>query len=202
LASLNLAIIGFPQFAVSAPGPVSIALWNRTSNVASSIAFYDVTSAGGELIVQHDYIQLRCYDNPGLQEMQITLTPLADCEFDVRGKNAAGVTRGHYACRSVPGVDGTLGIGATSTGGIITSLGSAGAQMVWLEVPTGTVDGINDTFTLNNPPDAGKIMLFVDGTLQREGAGNDFTVAADVITFEPTSIPVAGASLLATYQYT
>lgn len=70
----------------------------------------------------------------------------------------------------------------------------------WLETPGGTIDGVNDTFTLAKTP-VGKIMLFSNGVLQDPGSGNDYQLSGVTITFEPGSIPQTGDKLLVTYRY-
>jgi hypothetical protein len=58
------------------------------------------------------------------------------------------------------------------------------------QVPTGTINGSNPTFTLSGSPSV--IMLFKNGQLMLQGAGNDFTLSTNTITYVTASIPVAG----------
>ncbi len=75
-------------------------------------------------------------------------------------------------------------------------------KMNWNETPGGVVDGVNAVFTLvSTPSPAGALMLFVNGVLQRAGAGNDFTLSGSTVTFEAGAIPQTGDILLATYGY-
>ena len=57
------------------------------------------------------------------------------------------------------------------------------------ETPSGAVDGTNTTFTLANAPIAGTEHLYFNGLLLESGTGNDYTIAAGVITmlFAPQS---------------
>lgn len=59
-------------------------------------------------------------------------------------------------------------------------------------VPTGTKDGVNDTFTipLSNPQ---AIMLLRNGLVMKEGVG--FNVVGNTVVFEPGYIPLAGTEL-------
>jgi hypothetical protein len=65
------------------------------------------------------------------------------------------------------------------------------------EVPTGLVDGTNDEFELADEPIAGTEQVFLNGLLQRPGAGNDYTIAGATITFEDA--PLSGDIILVSY---
>lgn len=66
------------------------------------------------------------------------------------------------------------------------------------ETPSGTIDGINVTFTLAHTPTAGTVRLFLNGARQQAGGG-DYTISGATITFN--SAPPTGSILLADYQY-
>lgn len=67
------------------------------------------------------------------------------------------------------------------------------------EVPSGTVNGSNTTFTLaNTPPNAATLNLYLDGVHLLQGAGNDYTISGATITM--LTAPALGQSLLATYS--
>lgn len=69
------------------------------------------------------------------------------------------------------------------------------------EVPAGTVDGVNDTFTVaTTPSPAGSLKVFKNGIRQRAG-GADYTLATATITFVAGNIPQTGDVLLADYRY-
>jgi hypothetical protein len=69
------------------------------------------------------------------------------------------------------------------------------------EVPSGTINGSNPTFTLAHTPTIGSVQLFKNGLRQRSGSGNDYTISTATITFESASIPQTGDILLADYRY-
>lgn len=73
--------------------------------------------------------------------------------------------------------------------------GGGGSLTLTPEVPTGTIDGVNDTFTLSVTPDG--LILFKNGLVQREGSGNDYTIATNTITYEAGNIPQVGDSHIA-----
>lgn len=68
------------------------------------------------------------------------------------------------------------------------------------EVPFGDINGANTTYTLANTPVSGTVMLFLNGLLQEEGSGNDYTIAGTTITME--TAPLTGDILLSTYLTT
>jgi hypothetical protein len=69
------------------------------------------------------------------------------------------------------------------------------------EVPSGTVNGTNDTFTLANTPNAAGIVLSVNGLKLKVGSGNDYTLSGDTITFLSGAIPQSGDQISAEYFY-
>lgn len=82
-----------------------------------------------------------------------------------------------------------------------TAIGAVGGTLATRETPSGTVNGSNTDFTLANIPTSGTEMVFVNGVLQDSGAGNDYTIADDVITFLTGSIPQSGDKIRVTYWY-
>lgn len=69
-----------------------------------------------------------------------------------------------------------------------------------VEVPSGTMNGTNQTFTLAHTP-AGNIKLFWNGSMMREGTGYDFTISGTTITLLGTNKPNVGDNLIAVYVY-
>ena len=68
------------------------------------------------------------------------------------------------------------------------------------EAPSGSIDGANTDFTLANTPVAGSVKVYKNGIRQRSGAGNDYTIAAAVITFLAGNIPQTGDVVLVDYR--
>jgi hypothetical protein len=67
------------------------------------------------------------------------------------------------------------------------------------EAPTGTKNGSNTDFTLAYTPVTGTEMVFLNGVLMNAGAGNDYTIATNVITFLTGMIPISTDVILVTY---
>lgn len=81
---------------------------------------------------------------------------------------------------------------------------SAGIKVDWSrvikrETPTGSVNGVNTTFTLANTPIAGTEEVFLNGLLQDAGAGNDYTISGGTITM--LSAPLTGDKLRVNYIF-
>jgi hypothetical protein len=65
------------------------------------------------------------------------------------------------------------------------------------EVPGGTPNGAVTAFTLASAPQVTSLSLYKNGTLQKPGAGNDYTISGINITM--LSAPLTGDQLLASY---
>ncbi len=70
-------------------------------------------------------------------------------------------------------------------------------DIVKRETPVGAINGANTTFTLANTPKAGTVDVYVNGILQDEGAGNDYTISGD--TIEMLYALTSGDKLRASY---
>ena len=67
------------------------------------------------------------------------------------------------------------------------------------ETPAGLLNGTNAVFTLANPPSPGaSLTLYRNGLVQQQNV--DYSVAGNVITFAPGSLPGAGDTLMASYR--
>jgi hypothetical protein len=68
------------------------------------------------------------------------------------------------------------------------------------EVPSGTVNGTNTTFTLaNTPSPSASVQLYLNGLRMDQGV--DYTVSGTTVTFTSASTPQTGDLLLASYRY-
>lgn len=100
---------------------------------------------------------------------------------------------------SVSGLQTSLASLTTSVNGLLTS-NPAGLPTAFVdaEVPTGTVDGTNATFTLANPPvPMASLALYRNGILQKPSI--DFTLSGTTVTFTAT-VPKTGDLLQAYYR--
>lgn len=72
-------------------------------------------------------------------------------------------------------------------------------NIAWCEVPSGAINGTNDTFILAHTPTG--LELYLNGLKQTAGATNDFTLSTATITFNADCIPQSGDIIEATYRY-
>lgn len=71
-------------------------------------------------------------------------------------------------------------------------------NMQFNEVPTGSADGVNDTFTLGfSPTPSTSLMLHRNGLMLMQGIDCDYTLSGSTITF--ATAPRSGSNILATY---
>lgn len=103
-----------------------------------------------------------------------------------------------------PGVTCMTGIICTGTWPNITyTLSASPAVYVgtpYQEVPSGTINGTNPTFTLTNTPNSATLNLYRNGVFQKPG-GIDYSLSTSTITFQSGAIPQTGDLLFAAYQY-
>ena len=95
-----------------------------------------------------------------------------------------------------------------SSGQVLTSNGSssdptfqaaAGLIPYYQEVPAGTINGSNTTFTLaHTPTSATSVLLLENGLGQTQGAMADYTISSATITYN--TAPPTGTLLLAQYH--
>lgn len=86
-------------------------------------------------------------------------------------------------------------------GGFLT-ITSTGGSISWNEVPSGSNDGVNMSFTLSNvpsPPSA--LMFFINGVKQRLGIDSDFTLTGSIVNLTPSNTYRSGSNIDATYPY-
>jgi len=82
---------------------------------------------------------------------------------------------------------------------LVARLVRADINIVWNETPSGMIDGMNVTFTLEFTPINDRVLVFVNGVLQeRDSGGADFYLTDRTITFNRA--PRSGSKILATYN--
>lgn len=110
-----------------------------------------------------------------------------------------GTTQADTLWISTANDGGTIGTTAITFSQLTTGGGGlTNSNFVDKEVPSGTKNGSNPTFTLANTPTAGSEHLYLNGILQNVGAGNDYTITGGTITM--LNIPLASDVLLASYR--
>jgi hypothetical protein len=149
---------------------------------------FNVVAADTSLTVNADSVQVR----------------LADASLEVSsGLRVKAGTAGQVYIANGSGV-----LTPTTLSGDITAVSSSGAvtvastlfrtaNFVVRETPSGLVNGSNVTYNLANTPVSGTEQLYLNGIQQEPGAGNDYTIAAAVITF--LTAPVTGDKIRVSY---
>lgn len=101
-----------------------------------------------------------------------------------------------YLCTSNQG--GTINTTAITWTQVNAAAGLTSANFVTRETPSGTLNGSNVTFTLANTPTAGTEEIFINGILQDQGAGNDYTISGATITM--LTAPLSTDKIRANYR--
>lgn len=93
---------------------------------------------------------------------------------------------------------GTLNTTAINWQQIPTTAGYTSSNFVDNEVPSGSINGSNVTFTLANTPVSGSVHLYINGLRGKVGSGNDYTISGSTITMEYAL--ATGETLIADYR--
>lgn len=119
---------------------------------------------------------------------------------------ALGIGTSHIADDAVTAakIDSTVagtGLSQDGTGALQIDYTTVWGKWVIREVPSGSINNVNTTFTLANTPIVGSEQIFLNGVLQNAGAGNDYTISGATITMNDAPLGTPGQSdvLLVTY---
>ena len=93
---------------------------------------------------------------------------------------------------------GTLGTTVITSTIVNATPGLLTSNFVDKEIPSGSINGSNTTFTLANTPTAGSEHGYLNGILQESGSGNDYTISGSVITY--LVAPLTGEKLRISYR--
>lgn len=80
----------------------------------------------------------------------------------------------------------------------VNAAGLTASNFVDKEIPSGSINGSNTSFSLANTPVAGSEHVYLNGVLQESGAGNDYTISSATITM--LTAPASGEKLRVTYR--
>ena len=117
------------------------------------------------------------------------------------GATGATGAQGEVGPAGATGATGATGpMGPAGPPGSGSGLGVSSVEWVFMEVPTGDADDVNTTFVLDNAPTPAKsLMLFVNGVLQIQGVGKDYTLSGATIQM---AVPLQiGSKIVSTYSY-
>jgi len=105
------------------------------------------------------------------------------------------------ASGSIDGASGNLTdcLHVDGTSGSCGTTSSAGTSFIDGEIPTGTMDGVNATFTLSNTPNpASSVALYRNGLLLKQTG--DYTISGNTIVFVAGAVPQPSDVLEASYR--
>jgi hypothetical protein len=140
----------------------------------------------------------------------ITLVPISSViglqsALDARPSMGPGFGVARSAVINAAGsLDGAVGslsdcVHVDGTSGTCGAAGSSGTGFIDAEIPSGTLDGVNATFTLSNTPTpAASAAVYRNGLLMRQAG--DFTISGNAIAFVAGAIPQPADSLLVSYR--
>ncbi len=150
----------------------------------------DVVSANAAIVANADNIALTLATNSLLEIVAGGLRLARGSGGQIIVVNASGdpvmATMSGDATLSAAGV---LTLAATVT---------KNTAFVDREIPTGSINSSNVTFTLANIAIAGSEHVYLNGILQEPGAGNDYTISGATITY--LTAPITGDKLRVTYR--
>jgi len=172
------------------------------SNPATAV-FDGVTLTSGQLLLVKD--QSTAAEN-GIYTFNgsssaLTRIPEMDAWTEVNGAVTTvdeGTAKADtmWLCTSNSG--GTLGSTAITWQQIPTTAGLSISNFVDKEVPSGSINGSNTTFTIANTPTSGTEKVFLNGLHQQSGGSNDYTISGTTITY--VVAPEAGDVIWVNYK--
>lgn len=196
IAALNSLFDSKPSVRVASTGNVNI------SNPGTS-TFDGITISSGDRVLlknQSTTSQNGIYVFNGSSSPMTRATDM-DAWTEVPGAFVAveeGSTNADtiWLCSADQG--GTLGSSAIAWQQIPTTAGLLNSNFVVRETPSGSINGSNTSFSLANSPVVGSEELYLNGLLQEQGAGKDYTISGTTITM--AAAPVSGDVLKVSYR--
>lgn len=200
---VDTAIAGLNSLFDAKPSVIVASVANITVSNPGTAIFDGVTLSSGDRILLKDQsapAENGIYQFNGSSSALTRVTDM-DAWTEVPGAFVAveqGSTNDNtvWLCSSNGG--GTLGTTAITWLQIPTTAGMLSSNFVTRETPSGSVDGVNVTFTLASTPSSGSEEVFLNGLLQDVGAGNDYTISSSTITF--LSAPLTGEKIRVNYR--
>lgn len=186
-------------------GTVKVA---TTANGTLATAFANGQVVDGITLVTADRILLKnqtASSENGIYTVNASGAPTRSSDMDVWNEVPGawvtvqqGTANADTTWLSTADTGGTLNTTAVTWTNPITAGGLNASNFVDKEIPSGSINSSNVTYTLANTPTAGSEHVYLNGTLQESGAGNDYTISGAVITY--LSAPLTGEKLRVSYR--
>lgn len=201
---VDTAITGVTTLFTS-KGTVRVA---TTATATIATAFANAQVVDGITLVTGDRILLKNQAAPaenGVYTVNATGSPTRSGDMDIWNEVPGawvtvqqGTVNADTTWLSTADTGGTLNTTAITWTNPITSGGYTASNFVDKEIPSGSINGANATFTLANTPTSGSEHVYLNGQLQESGAGNDYTISGAVITY--LSAPLTGEKIRVSYR--
>ena len=189
----------------SSKGTVRVA---TTVNGTLATAYVNTSVIDGITLVTGDRILIKnqtAQAENGLYTVNASGAPTRALDMDIWNKVPGawttvqqGTAQADTTWLSTADTGGTLNTTSITFSNPITSGGLTNANFVDKEIPSGTINSANATFTLANTPTIGSEHVYLNGVLQESGAGNDYTITGAVITY--LTAPLTGEKIRVTYR--
>ena len=179
-----------------------------TVNGVLSTAYVNGSVIDGITLVTGDRILIKnqtTQSENGLYTVNATGAPTRALDMDIWNEVPGawttiqqGTINADTTWLSTADTGGTLGTTAITFSNPIIAGGLTNANFVDKEVPSGTINGVNTSFTLANTPVTGSEHGYLNGVFQESGSGNDYTITGSVITY--IVAPLTGEKLRFSYR--
>jgi hypothetical protein len=179
-----------------------------TVNGALATAYANGQTIDGFVLVTGNRILIKnqtAQAENGLYTVNATGAPTRTLDMDIWDEVAGawvtvqqGTVNADTTFLSTADSGGTLNTTAITWTNPISGGGLTSTNFADKEIPTGAINGSNATFTLANSPTSLSEHVYLNGTLQESGAGNDYTITGATITM--LTAPLTGEKLRVSYR--
>lgn len=224
---VDYQIAGVSKFSIRKDGSVTTGIWNGTiittpyggtgfgTYAVGDILYANTTTslaklagvATGNVLISGGVSTAPSWGKVALTTHVSGILPIANGGLNLSATPSNGqLAIGNGTGYTLATLTGSATVSVTNASGSITLAVVTGSTGVVIatnfivgETPTGTVDGVNPTFVMANTPITGKQIVYVNGTRQNPGAGNDYTISTATLTFLTGAIPQTGDVILVDY---
>lgn len=155
---------------VTAIGNTKVTDAMLNDDVATGLAGVGISSSAGVLALDINELPV-----------EATFDPAADyCALEDATDNGSNKTLWSVIATAI------AGSGITATDGVLSADAVAGAVLesdIQVENESANCNGATTDFTLSNTPLAASIQVFLNGLMQEDGSGKDYTVAGTTVSF-------------------